>query len=492
MVDRRSFLQGSVALGATGMFSAGAAPFVKNKGKLKMKLGVLSDIHITPRNNVGQWEKALRAYDKWGADGILVCGDLADYGTEPELQHIANTWFKVFPNNRRSDGQPVANLLHYGDHDCSGYTYRHCKPCVEDYPDEEAMKKLIIPLNDRKAIWERCFKEEWAPIVRKTVKGYDFILSHFTKGEPTNIAGNNVPGLEEFMAKQKLDPRKPFFYSQHRVLKNTAGGPYVWGQDDGKVRDLFAKKYPNCFAFCGHKHLTCAEELSIWEGEFTCVAVPSLSYSVTLAGRENGYSLNDKPYGDPKYMMRSIAGGSQGLFVSIYENAIEIRRWSFSSDAVIGPDWTVPLPGPTKKYSHARRAAEETAPLFAKNARVRLSLGQGRSRAGEKRDFMITKFPTSAIGATGGRANDYEVQLEHRRDAIVRVLSTRRVFSPKYSYGYEKDEGPVECNFPIEDVPVKEWIRFAVRPVNSFERKGEPIYTEWFRFDGKTIPKKMV
>ena len=144
-----------------------------------------------------------------------------------------------------------------------------------------------------------------------------------------------------------------------------------------------------------------------------------------------------------------------------------------------------------KKYSHERRAAEDPAPEFAKNARVQLSLGEGKSRAGENRNFMITKFPTSAIGETGGRANDYEVQLEHRRDAIVRVLSTRRVFSPRSSFGYEKDVGPVVCNFPIEDIPVKEWIRFAVRPVNSFERKGEPIYTEWFRFDGKSIPKNL-
>ena len=86
----------------------------------------------------------------------------------------------------------------------------------------------------------------------------------------------------------------------------------MWGQDDGKVRKLFAEKYPNCIAFCGHEHLTSAEEAAIWQGEFTCVAVPSLSYCITLGGRENGYSLADKPYVEPKYMMPAIGGGSQG------------------------------------------------------------------------------------------------------------------------------------------------------------------------------------
>ena len=485
MIGRRTFLHGAMALGAAGPFAANAIGKNREKGALKLKLGVASDIHITPRNNVWFWEQALRAFDKWGADGVLVCGDLADYGTIPELELVAKTWFKVFPGNRRSDGGKVENLLHYGDHDTSGFTYRHCKPCVEDYPDEEAMKKIIIPRNDRKAIWENCFKEEWAPIVRKTVKGYDFILSHFSKGEPTNLWGNNVPGLEEFMAKQNLDPSKPFFYSQHRVLRNTVGGPYVWGQDDGRVGALLASKYPNCFAFCGHKHLTSAEELAIWQGAFTCVAVPSLCYSVTLDGRENGYcEHSSKP---PICMMSNIGAGCQAYFVSVYENAIDIRRWSFSFNALIGPDWSVPLPVPGDKYSHARRAAEDPAPEFAPGAKLTLEVGKGESRIGSKHDFIVVKFPTAMATDTTPLANDYEVQLEHRRDAVTRVLSTRRVFSPGYSRGWEKDVGPVICNFPREEVPVDEWIRFVARPVNSFARKGTSISTDWFKYDGKKI-----
>jgi hypothetical protein len=483
-------MQGAMAFGAAGTLPAEGktAP----KGALKLKLGVLSDIHITPRNNVSRWEQALRAFDKWGADGVLVCGDLADYGTAPELKHVADTWFKVFPGGRRSDGQPIANLLHYGDHDCSGYTYRHCKSCVEDYPDEEAMKKLIIPLNDRKAIWENCFQEEWAPIMRKTVKGYDFILSHFSKGEPGNAAGNNVPGLERFMAGQDLDPAKPFFYSQHRVLRNTAGGRHVWGQDDGKVRDLFASRYPNCVAFCGHKHLTCAEELSIWQGEFTCLAVPSLSYCVTLAGRENGYSLADKPYVEPYYMMRGISHGCQGYFVSVYENAIDVRRWNFSTNAAVGPDWSVPLPAPgERKYSHERRAETDPAPVFAPDAKIRLAVAKDRPRDGEDRDMVVVSFPPAAATAETPRANDYEVQLENRRADVVRVLSTRRVYSPGYSYGFEKDVSPVRCNFPVGDVPVNDWVRFVARPVNSFSRKGGEIACDWFRFNGRDIPGKL-
>jgi hypothetical protein len=190
-------------------------------------------------------------------------------------------------------------------------------------------------------------------------------------------------------------------------------------------------------------------------------------------------------------MMPAIGGGSQGMFVSIYENAIDIRRWSFSYDAATGPDWSIPLPLSGKKYSHSRRAAEDPAPEFTPGVKLQLSVGKGKSRAGEMRDFVTVKFPAAKATSATPRANDYEVQLENRRDAVVRVLSTRRVYSPGYSYGYEKDDKPVVCNFPLEDVPVNDWVRFVARPVNSFQRKGEMIVSEWFRFDGKTIPKNL-
>lgn len=482
MVNRRVFLQGTASFGAVvglPVVASGA-----DKGKLMMKIGVISDLHIAPRNNVLLFKKALRAFDKWGADGILACGDLTDFGTSKELELVAKAWFDVFPENRRSDGAAVVNLLHYGDHDCSGGTYRGSGECVRAYPDEAAMKRLIIPFNDRKAIWERCFREDWMPIVHKNVKGYDFILSHFSKGEPGNYHGNNVPGLDKFMARIDIDHTRPFFYSQHRVLRNTAGGPLVWGQDDGNVRSLLSSRYPNCIAFCGHKHLTAAEEMAIWQGEFTVVAVPSLSYCVTLAGRENGYSLNDKPCDRASYMMRGLHHGGQGLFVSVYENAIDVKRWSFTFDGQLGPDWSIPLPLPNDRYSHDRRTVSDPVPEFAVGAELKVSLSNGTDRAGRKRDFAEVSFPAVKGSGEIPRANDYEVQLEVGCEYVEKVIDTRRVFSPGYVGAYEKDTGPVVCRFPVEDIPVGRTVRFTASPVNSFSRKGGKIASGWFRYDG--------
>lgn len=176
MIDRRSFLGSAAALAAAGTERGGG---LRPRGPVRLRFGILSDIHITDDASCVHFEKALRKFDEWKADGVVACGDLTDWGVVPQLNRLAATWFKVFPEGRRSDGKKIANLMHYGDHDTCGYFYRGHPGCVKAYPDVEDMKKDIIPLGDRKAIWENAFKEEWAPIVHKRVKGYDFVLSHF-------------------------------------------------------------------------------------------------------------------------------------------------------------------------------------------------------------------------------------------------------------------------------------------------------------------------
>lgn len=478
MTDRRSFLLGSAAFAGTAA-AGGGLP--KSLGPIRMRLGVLSDIHVDVKDGVAiaKWEKALRAFDEWKADGVLVCGDLADWGLDCQLEWVAKTWFKVFPGNRRSDGAPMANLLHYGDHDTSGSTYRECPPCAKAWPDVGMMKKHLIPLNDRKAIWERCFKEPWASIVHKKVKGYDFILSHFTKGEKGNESGDSVPGLEAFLAATKLDSDRPFFYSQHRVPFFTAGGGFVWGQDDGTVSELLNGKYPNAIAFCGHAHLTASEELSIWQGGFTCVEVPSLNYSVTLGGRENGYALTDMPYAKPYPAMPPAKCDvrSQGFFVTVYDSVAVIRRWNFLDDGPVGPDWTVPLgPHREKPYVRAVRREREAAPEFAEGAKIVFGKAHGKDRGGIEHDFVTVSFPIAEATATTPRANDYEVRLNVQRDYVDLTVSTRRVYSPGYGRALAVDKGPVVCNFPVADIPDGgQRLCFEVRPVNSFGRCGRPL-----------------
>ena len=59
-------------------------------------------IHITDRKQQPYFEKALRQLDAWKVDAVLACGDLADYGLKQQLELLAETWFKVFPDGKGS------------------------------------------------------------------------------------------------------------------------------------------------------------------------------------------------------------------------------------------------------------------------------------------------------------------------------------------------------------------------------------------------------
>ena len=495
MVDRRSFLQGVMAASA---FAPGRAPASGEGGigKEQLRFGVLSDIHITDRKQQPYFEKALRQLDAWKVDAVLACGDLADYGLKQQLELLAETWFKVFPDGKGSDGRTVVNLMHYGDHDMSvNYIDRDDAKAL--VPDDAIRHASTIFNGDRKAIWEDCFKEPWEPIAIKVVKGFPFVLYHFSRGTPDNKYGQNVPGLKEALEKLKYDPAKPIFFSQHRIPKNTAGGPDIYGQDDGDTTRLF-EKYPNLVAFCGHCHLTATEERSIWQGAFTCIQVPSLRYSITLGGRENSYCLTDRPPIPPYQMLPQHKGSGrthQGMLCMVGETGFAIRRWDFEEGKILGPDWTVPFASFGQKpedrpFAFANRAKAIRPVPFAPDAKVKVAFTKGTDRGGNAHDFFTVSFPPAVEGLS--RANDYEVSVELKKGEVERCLVAKRVFSPRYLYGIESENQPVVCNFASEEVPPGWLIRFVARPVTSFGEKGEAIATPWeCRAWGKTAKEAL-
>ena len=493
MIGRRTFI-GSVGAFVASSKVAAQSAAVQYIGKEQMRFGVLADIHIATAKQQPIFEKALRQMDEWKVDGALVSGDLADYGLEQQLQLVADTWFKVFPDGKGGDGRPVANLMHYGDHDMGGHWYWDMEEARKAWPSEEERKRGIICNGDRKAIWERCFREPWAPIQLKTVKGYDFVLAHFTKGEPTNKWGHNTPGLEEFFASHKFDPVRPFFYSQHRVPRGTVLGPTAANLDEGKSTALFSK-YPNLVAFCGHCHVSASFEKSIWQGPFTCVQVPSLLYCCTMCGRENGYTTVDRPPIPPYQMMpqhRQSGLTHQGLLCVVGTKALSIRRWDFEEGKLLGPDWVVPFSSFTQKpverpYNYKHRTGLVKPVEFAAGAekKFKIEFTKGTDRGGNKHDFFTVSFPPAVNGLE--RADDYEVSVELQKGDVERCLVAKRVYSPRYMYGVESEIVPVSCNFAVEEVPPGWLVRFVARPVTAFGVKGEPIATPWeFRAWGKT------
>ena len=335
---RRHFLKitsaGLVAAAVDPLAAFGAA-----RPPVRLKIGLTSDIHISMwRGADRKFEECLRFFDREKVDGVLVAGDIADSGMLFELERTAEIWFKVFKDGKRSDGAPVANLMHFGNHCTGGYLTERAgflkRYNLTGKPQEEidAFKRKNLLINHRERDWEACFKEKYSCVKVVTVKGYDFVLQHF---DPRGGRTGCTSEMEAFLKKEyRPKPGKPFFYSQHRVPKETCA---VRGPDDGSAtRVLSSLPYAKqCLAFCGHAHKSLFDERCVWQGAFSCVQIPTCRNPLMPEGGY-GTEWTKEHKKDPN--------DTQCLVMNVYDEAIEIERRNYRSGGVYAQAWKLPAP----------------------------------------------------------------------------------------------------------------------------------------------------
>ena len=465
-LERRAFLSGCLATAAVSALADGR-PDAERKSRLVV--GLLSDLHLKDKAEypgcgpVAKLEKAFRLFDVCKADAVLISGDLADNGIVPQLEQLAEIWNRHFPGDRRSDGEKIERLFHFGDHDAGGYAHtasffksnERLKACYG--VDDATLEKWSIR-SDRAAIWRRVFGEEFEPIRHKRVKGYDFLLAHWDKDAPGANGGNATPGLAEALTRIHPDPDRPFFYSQHRVYRGAVGGPFTWGQDDGSAGKILSA-YPNAVAFCGHGHLTATDESVLWQGAFTAIEIPSLRY----VGLESGHANKI-----------NVDAAEQGLLMRVYDREIVIERHDLGTGERLGPDWRFPVAKADRPYAPARREAEEIAPQFPADARA--TVREIERTDADGRRFEIS-FPPARTTATSPRAYDYEVSLACIETGGRAPRTVKRVFSEACVRAESMDVKPVRCIFTEKELtlfPHGELVA-QVCPCGRFGRKGRPL-----------------
>ena len=465
-IVRRSFLKGVLSAGGfAAMPFASAAE--SDAGQENLRIGILADLHLSGKSGAAKkLERAFRIFRRERVDGVLICGDLTHNGLVPQLEELALIWNRVFPGNKGEDGIHVEKLFHYGDHDTSGHCHggkpaSTTKLTVHGKCTEEGLEETVIA-PQRKEVWERIFGEPWAPVVHKNVKGYDFILSQYTAE-----GHNRALGLEEFMKGFSPDPCKPFFYSQHRVLRNTVQGPGAWGQDDGSAKKILAG-YPNCCAFVGHAHRSAIGEDSIWQGPFTAVQVPSLS-CVTQerdhANKPNGWLAQ------------------QGLILSVCQNSMTIRRLDLVHDADLAPMWTIPFEWGKKPFDFEARRRSAVRPEFPAGAKLDAKIETHCGNDGGRQRVLQLQFPV-VNGLSGGvRAYDYEVTVDAVCFGGDAQRIVRRYFSPKIHFAPIADKGSMKISFKLDEFAVwnalksRKWgfVHVAVRPRETFGAVGAAL-----------------
>ena len=308
-----------------------------------VNIGLISDVHVGDDNDAGDLKRALRLFDAKKADVVIAAGDLTDLGLLSELRAVAAAWNELFPGNRRSDGEPVVRLFHYGDHDTAlNFKVRQREVVAKgrwaDY----------IPYIGPDVAWERAFGEPFEPVVRRTVKGCEFTLVHFLPDGGV-LGGRGATAL----------PGKSFagpwlhVFSQHRAYRGLFARPGCGDEiswDDG-ASFAFLTNTPNTIAVCGHAHISATNATSFVVGSrvprdrghagrmplpdgFAAIAIPSLFYQIE--------TWLPKPKGDH--------GSHQALFMIAAPDGITIERLDVRTGGKIAPDieWGVHKQGPRK------------------------------------------------------------------------------------------------------------------------------------------------
>ena len=93
-VTRRDFLFASTLAVGGGML-ASASAFVADGGAVR--IGVISDTHVTGPESAQELERAFRFFAERGVDAVVHCGDITDLGYLSQLDVFISSWRRVMP-----------------------------------------------------------------------------------------------------------------------------------------------------------------------------------------------------------------------------------------------------------------------------------------------------------------------------------------------------------------------------------------------------------
>ncbi len=297
-----------------------------------IRIGVLSDTQSYPDNKSrGQLflREALANLHKAQIDVLIYGGDISDNGNP-----LVYTNYREIMRNEFGD-TPPEQILIMGNHDY-----------WNGLPPNEAQKNFTRNIGQD------------SPNVHKEIKGFTFIGLSPEDGrtQGTYTAEKSGKFLAPILEKaHREQPGKPIFIVSHHPPKNTVYGSDDWGNSN--LVGLF-RNYPEIVNFSGHTHYSIEDERSIFQQDFTAVALQSLSYLELEKGKTPG---SIPPY-----------AGDEGryLLVDVYPKHMEIRRFDKNGEE-IKPEarWVLPLPLAKKSFRYtAERVARRSAPEFPKGS----------------------------------------------------------------------------------------------------------------------------
>ena len=467
-LTRRGFLGGMASAGAFG----GCRSLGVFGGDAQLRIGVVSDIHMTTPDSGEKVRRALAYFRRRGADAVVVAGDLSDWGLLSGLKYVKADW------DKEMSGTGIVPLFVTGNHDFDGWWYGDMTldMHVQGYSEDEALSRLGM-----KKCWEDVFGEPYEDIRRRRVKGFDFVSAEWKDGKQ----GGDAQVIEWFKTHGgELAADRPTFFLRHVPLPGTVSSVLDRGGD--KSLTEFLKGMPNVVSLTGHTHWTLNDERSIWQGGgLTAMSVPSMSYTTIPRGYENG-SAPRKPtceLGMPRLPSRDDLEAAQGFFITVRQGDMEVERRDFETGDEAAPPWIVPMPASVgRPYAFEAHAKTVPAPSFPSGAFVNTYTTNADRRNGAWTIFLTLDFPAAAAPGDA-RVFDYEARAVMEDGS---VAATKRFLSPGFYKARRFEPKRMKFRFDAMDLPESGRYRIHVVARNCFGAESAPIVSRSY----ESVPGK--
>ena len=308
----------------------------------KVRFLVVSDIHYQDHHTIQRdyFERGLElAYEyAEGAsyknlDALFVVGDLANTGTEVQMQAFSDSLQK----------------------------------CVKPETDVT----LSIAKHEYHSEGEAAAHEKFARIFKmpadahKVIKDFHFISLSTTNGDRFDDAKREFAA--NALRKAAESPKQPIFFFQHPHIRDTVYGSMVWANDD---LTAVLMNYPQIIDFSGHSHAPINDPRNIHQRHFTSVGTGTMFY----------FELDeyDKIYGTipPEEMPES--GRHRVAQMTIVEADIEgrvrILPYDIITEQFFPEIWKIDTPWDPTTFTYTDQRYKTTLkPYFSSSATIEIT-----------------------------------------------------------------------------------------------------------------------
>jgi len=274
-----------------------------------LTFAVISDIHI--RSSATALEHFVGALTDLTVniqpkpDTIVLNGDLGD-GTTDDYALLGSIIKKMRLN---TEGNPLW-FATIGNHEFYNAYYEPLNNSWSPgtFPngdtDEKAIRRFVT-FSQRERVYTDAY-----------LKGYHFIflgseksaMSDKNIGDSAYLSSTQLSWLEEKL-KENYIPGKPIFVFLHQTLFNRTGEIGVYVIQAEQLNNIL-KKYPEIILFSGHLHLLLGSQATVIHNVFTIYNDSSTYCPIS-----------------PDF--KSFYGKSEGLYIEVFEDKIEVKGRDF-------------------------------------------------------------------------------------------------------------------------------------------------------------------